>query len=289
MSNPYASSGKDRYEMSSYPAKQEDDFVSFMQEMHQIGASLDGYSDLINMIARNQRDLLQDLDLNDEESQLSLRRVDSLVADAQALQLSLKARIKNAQQLAANHRDHTMMDQAEQARKRFLDLIQEYRMVESRNREQTRTQAERQYKIIKPHATDAEIKQVVEGGDLSQQLFQQELMQSNRRGEARVALNEVQLRHKEFLKLEKTMAELTQLFNDMEELVIEQDQAIQQIDEQVDAAQHDIEQGVGHTNKAVVSARASRKKRKWIFFICLVIICIIALALGLKYGLPQKK
>lgn len=57
------------------------------------------------------------------------------------------------------------------------------------------------------------------------------------------------------------MAELTQLFHDMEELVIEQDQAIQQIDEQVAGAQHDIEQGVGHTNKAVVSAKAARKRR----------------------------
>ena len=40
------------------------------------------------------------------------------------------------------------------------------------------------------------------------------------------------------------MAELTQLFHDMEELVIEQDQPIQQIEEQVGTAQHDIEQGL---------------------------------------------
>ncbi|KAK7677956.1 hypothetical protein QCA50_019037 [Cerrena zonata] len=57
------------------------------------------------------------------------------------------------------------------------------------------------------------------------------------------------------------MAELTQLFHDMEELVIEQDQPIQQIDEQVGAAQHDLEQGVGHTDKAVKSAKSARKKK----------------------------
>lgn len=276
--------------MSSYGSKPqaEDDFVVYMNEIHDINASLDGYADLINMIARNQRDLIQDLELNDDDAQFALRRVDNLVSEAQALQLNLKNRIKNAQTQAASARDQTKMDQAETARKRFLELIQEYRLVESRNREQTRAQAERQYRIIKPDATEQEVAQVVEGGDLTQQFFQQELMQSNRRGEARVALNEVQLRHKEFLKLEKTMAELTQLFNDMEELVIEQDQAITAIDDQMKNAQVDIERGAGHTTKAVVSAKLARKKRKWIFAICVIIICIIALALGLKYGLQNK-
>ena len=80
------------------------------------------------------------------------------------------------------------------------------------------------------------------------------------------------------------MAELTQLFHDMEELVIEQDQPIQQIDEQIGAAQHDIEQGVGHTNKAVVSAKKARRKRLWCFIICLIIVIIIAVILGAYFG-----
>ena len=109
-------------------------------------------------------------------------------------------------------------------------------------------------------------------------------MQSNRRGEARSVLNEVQVRHRELLKLEKTMAELTQLFHDMEELVIEQDQPIQQIEEQVAAAQHDIEQGVGHTNKAVKSAKSARKKKLWCLGICLLIAIILAAVLGGYFG-----
>lgn len=80
------------------------------------------------------------------------------------------------------------------------------------------------------------------------------------------------------------MAELTQLFHDMEELVIEQDQPIQQIEEQVDTAQHDIEQGVGHTQKAVFSAKAMRKKKWWCFIICLIIVIILALVLGIHFG-----
>lgn len=281
MSNPYNS-----YELKNvkqYSSSGDDDFVSYMNEIQDINSSLDQYGNLINLISNKQRNLLQELDLNEEDSDYSSQQIDALISEAQSLQLDLKSRIKNVQTQAAHARDQTKMDQAETCRKRFLELIQDYRMTEANNREQTKVQAERQYRIVKPEATDAEVKAVVEDGN-GQQYFQQALMQSNRRGEARTVLNEVQIRHRELLKLERTMAELTQLFHDMEELVIEQDQPIQQIDEQIGAAQHDIEQGVGHTKKAVVSARKARKKKLWCLFICLIIVIIIAVILGAYFG-----
>ncbi|KAG7666421.1 SSO2 [[Candida] subhashii] len=291
MSNPYKRNQypqNDSYEMSNYNngkynSSNEDDFVQFMNEIQDINSQLDHYSNIINLIKTKQRSFLQELDLNDEDTQYDSQQIESLVNEAQSLQLELKSRIKNVQtQAAVQSRDQTKLDQAESCRKRFLDLIQEYRLIESQNREQTKVQAERQYRIVKPDASEEEVKAVVEEG--SEQYFQSALLQSNRRGEARTVLNEVQVRHRELLKLEKTMAELTQLFHDMEELVIEQDQPIQQIEEQIDTAQHDIEQGVGHTNKAVKSAKAARKKKMWCFFICVLILVIIGVILGAYFG-----
>ncbi|AOW27952.1 syntaxin 1B/2/3 [Candida albicans P57072] len=292
MSNPYQNSQNgyqqnNSYELNNYPNKQysssnEDDFVQFMNEIQDINSQLDNYSNIINLIDNKQKNFLHGLDLNDEDTDYDSKQIENLVNEAQSLQLDLKNRIKNVQTQAVHSRDQTKVDQAETCRKRFLDLIQDYRLVEARNKESTKEQAARQYQIIKPDATDEEIKAVVEDG--SQQYFQQALMQSNRRGEARSVLNEVQVRHRELLKLEKTMAELTQLFHDMEELVIEQDQPIQQIEEQVGTAQHDIEQGVGHTNKAVKSAKSARKKKLWCFFICLLIVIILAVILGAYFG-----
>lgn len=288
MSNPY---NNNSYELSNYNkyssgsgGSGEDDFVSFMNEIQDINNSLDQYSNLINLISNKQRNFIQDLDLNEEDSEYSSKQIDSLVLESQSLQTQLKDRIKNVQTQAVQSKDQTKLDQAENCRRKFLELIQEYRLIEVKNREQTKVQAERQYKIIKPDATDDEVKRVIEEGGDNQQYFQQALLQSNRRGEARAVLNEVQIRHRELLKLEKTMAELTQLFHDMEELVIEQDQPIQQIDEQVATAQHDIEQGVGHTNKAIVSAKRARKMKIWCFVICLIIVIILAVVLGSYFG-----
>lgn len=284
MSNPYNNNSYELSNYNKYSSSGEDDFVSFMNEIQDINNSLDQYSNLINLISNKQRNFIQELDLNEEDVDYNSKQIDSLVLEAQSLQGELKSRIKNAQTQAVQSKDQTKLDQAENSRKKFLDLIQEYRLTEVQNRAQTKVQAERQYKIIKPDATDEEVRNVIEEGGDSQQYFQQALMQSNRRGEARTVLNEVQVRHRELLKLEKTMAELTQLFHDMEELVIEQDQPIQQIDQQVETAQHDIEQGVGHTNKAVVSAKKARKKKCWCFFICLAIVIILAVILGAYFG-----
>lgn len=278
MSNPYG------YEMNDLKGSNEDDFIGFMNEISDLNNQLDQYGNLVALISNKQRNLLQEIELNNEDSELNTKQVDSLINEAKLLQENLKMRIKLLQVVGVHKNDQTRIDQIENVRQRFLEQIQEYRLVESQNREQTKLQAERQYKIIKPDATEAEIRQVVDDGNGDQQYFQQALMQSNRRGEARTVLDEVQSRHRELLKLERTMAELTQLFHDMEELVIEQDQPIQQIEQQVATAQHDIEQGVGHTDKAVISAKKARKKRLWCFLICVIIIVILAVILGAYFG-----
>lgn len=286
MSNPYYGNGHNSgsYEMSSYKYGSDDDFVAFMNEIQDINAQLDNYGGLVELVANKQRAHLQDLDLTDDEAEYAAKQIDALVLEALSLQSELKSRIKNAQTQAVALGSQQKMDQAESARNKFLEHIQRFRLTESNNREQTRLQAERQYRIVKPEATDEEVRAVVEDGSANQQIFQQALMQLNRRGEARTVLNEVQVRHRELLKLEKTMAELTQLFHDMEELVVEQDQPIQQIEQQVGEAQHDIEQGVGHTQKAVVSAKKARRKRLWCFLIIVIIIVILALILGIYFG-----
>lgn len=270
--------------MSLFKYGADDDFVAFMNEVQDINTQLDNYLGLVDLIANKQRNYIQELDLNDEDTEYLTKQIDSLVLEASSLQMELKSRIKNVQTQAAQLHNQQKIDQADSVRSKFLELIQKYRLTESDNREQTRVQAERQYRIVKPDATPEEVHAVVEDGSSNQQIFQQALMQSNRRGEARTVLNEVQVRHRELLKLEKTMAELTQLFHDMEELVIEQDQPIQQIEEQIHTAQHDIEQGVGHTQKAVVSAKKARRKRLWCFLIILIIIVILALILGIYFG-----
>lgn len=266
-SNPYA----EDYEMQGGAAtgatgSSSGDFVSFMNEINQVNKELDNYAQIVNQIDTYQKRLLTEVN---EDQELQLRRqLDELISQASDLQYTLKNRIKSAQQQGLH--DSAKQAQAENSRQRFLKLIQDYRIIEANYKEENKEQAKRQYRVIQPEATDDEVEAAISdvGG---QQIFSQALLNANRRGEAKTALAEVQARHQELLKLEKTMAELTQLFNDMEQLVIEQQENIEVIDKNVEDAQQDVEQGVGHTNKAVKSARRARKNK----IRCIIILAIV--------------
>jgi syntaxin 1B/2/3 len=83
---------------------------------------------------------------------------------------------------------------------------------------------------VKPDATPDEVKAVVndeQGGQIFSQavgglfiysfqpLTYLQLMNSNRYGESRAAYREVQERHEDIKRIESTLAELAQLFNDV--------------------------------------------------------------------------
>lgn len=109
-------------------------------------------------------------------------------------------------------------------------------------------------------------------------------MNSNRRGQAESALNEVKSRHRDIQQIAKTMNELAELFHDMELMVAEQAPAVQQIEAKAEDVQQDIEGGVAHANKAVASARSARRKKWWCFGIIVVILIIIAIVLAVVFG-----
>jgi syntaxin 1B/2/3 len=74
---------------------------------------------------------------------------------------------------------------------------------------------ERQFRIVKPDASPEEVRAVVNDDNGNNQIFQQAMMSSNRYGESRAAYREVQERHEDIKRIEKTLTELAQLFNDV--------------------------------------------------------------------------
>lgn len=271
--NPYAEESHEKYEMTETSGEGGSDFVEFMNQISRINQGLDRYEAIVVRIDRLHKDLLTEV--NEERVNESRNALDNYVAQASDLQYQLKDDIKDAQRQGLH--DSNKQAQAENSRQRFLKLIQDYRIIDADYKDENKEQAKRQYMVIQPEATEDEVEAAITdvGG---QQIFSQALLNANRRGEAKTALAEVQARHQELMQLEKTMAELAQLFNDMEELVVEQQENVEVIDQKVEEAQQDVEQGVGHTNKAVKSARAARKKKLWCWGIVFVIFIIIVIA-----------
>lgn len=84
------------------------------------------------------------------------------------------------------------------------------------------------------------------------------------------------------------MVELQQLMEDLATAVVLQDQPIQQAEQHTENVKQDTEAGNVQLDKGIEHARRARKLKWWCFWITILIICIIALVLGLYFGLQKR-
>lgn len=289
--NPYAQQD-DQYEMDNraYESNTQinntggggggggsDDFYG---EISSITDSLRVFNDNVARISDLHSRSLNNMD--DAANQRNAAQLEGLVDDTSALSSQLKNRItKLAKQGAPGQEGRTRAEQTRRIKEKFMNSIQNYQDVERQYRAKQKSRMERQFKIVKPDATAEEVKAVV-NDENGGQIFSQALMNSNRYGESRAAYREVQERHEDIKKIEKTLTELAQLFNDMSILVEQQDPVIDNIQMAAETADKDLEAGNQHVEKAVDSARAARKKRWICFFILLAIAIVLAAVLAIE-------
>jgi len=257
-----------------------DSMSAFYSEISSIQDDLRTFNDNVSRISDLHSRSLDNTD--DAAAQRVAQQLDDLIADTSALSNMLKRRIKSLEKQPGSGRDGQIRrQQTGLVKQKFVEAIQNYQSVEQQYRTKYKQRLERQFKIVKPDATPEEVKAVV-NDDQGGQIFSQALMNSNRYGEARSAYREVQERHEDIKRIEKTLTELAQLFNDMSVLVEQQEEQINVIETTAGTVEKDTEAGLGYTEKAVVSARAARKKRWICFALLLVILAIIAIIIAVE-------
>lgn len=293
--NPYAQQDDRAYEMSDVRGSNTqltapgggDSMADFYSEISSLQDSLRTFNDNVSRISDLHSRSLNNMD--ERSAQQNADQLDQLVNDTSVLSNQLKNRIKSLERQGGAGRDGQIKkQQTALIKSKFVEAIQSYQTVEQQYRQRHKQRMERQFKIVKPDATPEEVRAVV-NDDSGGQIFSQALMQSNRYGEARSAYREVQERHEDIKRIEKTLGELAQLFNDMSVLVEQQDEAVTAIETQAQAVEKDMEAGLGYADKAVTSARAARKKRWICFAICIIVLIIIAVVVAVVVVQNQNK
>lgn len=260
---------------------------NFYDEISSIQGDLKQFNDSVSRISELHS---RSVNVADEAAaERNAAELEDLVADTSALSDTLKRRIKALERQRASGRDaQVRKQQTGLVKAKFIEAIQNYQTVEQQHRQKYKQRLERQYKIVKPDATPEEIRAVVED-DNGGQVFSQALLNTNRYGESKAAYREVQERHKDIQKIERTLAELAQLFNDMSILVEQQDETLDVIEETAAHVEKDTEVGVGHTVQAVESARAARKKRWICFGLFVLILVVVAIVIAVVVLNNRKK
>lgn len=100
-------------------------------------------------------------------------------------------------------------------------------------------------------------------------------------------LGAVRARHNDIQRIEQTLGELAQLFNELNEVVVQQEVPVAAIENQTVQVKDDTEGANRKLDQGIKSARRARKLKWWTLGVFVLIICIIALALGLYFGLKN--
>ncbi|GJJ12070.1 hypothetical protein Clacol_006311 [Clathrus columnatus] len=246
----YAAHGRqdDRYEMTEVNndtvplTANGDDTTAFFAEIDAIKESLGTYNNNVTRISELHQRALNSTDEN--VASRTTQQLETLVAETSSLSSQIKLRITNLQRNPGTGQDGQFRrQQTARVKQNFMEAIQNYQQVESQYRTKYKQRLERQFKIVKPDATDAEVKMVVDNDTQGNQIFTQALQSSNRYGESRTAYREVQERHEDIKRIERTLTELAQLFNDMSILVEQQDESINAIQTNAGKVEHDTEIG----------------------------------------------
>ncbi|KAJ3158508.1 Plasma membrane t-SNARE, secretory vesicle fusion [Geranomyces michiganensis] len=241
-------------------------------------------------ISRNTAQLkgLHQKALFDTGAQLaSANEIDRLTSATSTLINRTRTQIKALSSLPVSSRsdaDVHLQNQQSLAAK-LMATAREFSAVQTEARNAYRGQMSRQYAIARPGATREEIENAVDHTDGP--VFQQELL-SSRVGEQGRALRAVQSRHEELVKIEKSINELFELFQEMQALLDTQQIQINTIGEHIDETDKNIDGASKQMTKAIRSAK-SRRKLKWgLTFLALVIILIIVMVILSQLGVFNK-
>jgi len=214
----------------------------------------------------------------------SSSELESIISQTQIRNTSIKDEIKHLERDAARDPSNSFKKrQVESLKRTFRSQLEDFQKEESDYAQRYREAIARQYRIINPEATEAEVQEAANADWGNEGVFTQAL-KSNRSGQASSVLGAVRARHNDIQRIEKTMVELSKLFLELNERVVEQEAQTVQVEEQTVQVNEDAKHANTQLDQGIKSARRARKLKWWSLLVFIIIIAIIALVLGIYFG-----
>ncbi|NXA68466.1 STX1A protein, partial [Mohoua ochrocephala] len=164
--------------------------------------------------------------------------------------------------------------------RKFVEVMSEYNATQTDYRERCKGRIQRQLEITGRTTTSEELEDMLESGNPA--IFSSGIiMDSNI---TKQALNEIETRHSEIIKLENSIRELHDMFMDMAMLVESQGEMIDRIEYNVEHSVDYVERAVSDTKKAVKYQSKARRKKIMIIICCVILGIVIASTFGGIFG-----
>lgn len=170
-----------------------------------------------------------------------------------------------------NHELRLRRTQIAAQSRRFYDLWTEYNNQQVDYRDRSKDLLKRRCRIVNADISEDEIETMLDEGKT--QMFNASILEDTTK--AREQLNELKDRHDEFLKLERSIREVHDLFIELGALVTQQGEMINNIAYNVEQATEKVEKGRKDLSDAERHQRSARRKK----VICAAIIIVAVLIL----------
>jgi len=216
--------------------------------------------------------------------------LENMVTQTQVLNTRIRDQIRFLQMDAARSGGNATKDsQVRNLQNQFRNRLEQYQQEEVQYKKRYQEQIVRQYRIVNPAATEEELREAVSADWGDEGVFQTAL-RSNRSGHATSALGMVRSRHNDIQRIEKTLLELNQLFQDLAESIQLQDPLIQQTEQQTERVKADTEAANVQIDKGIKHARRARCL-KWTLCVIvsiLIIAIVVVLVIYFKVIRPDN-
>ncbi|CAJ1079969.1 syntaxin-4 [Xyrichtys novacula] len=264
-------------------AKEEKENEAFLKKMQEIHEALNSLKRLVSELENKQKTVLgvalpeesmkKDLQtLRDEiktlaaKIQRQLKSIEPKKGDDDGKYVSINIRMQRTQ--------HGVLS------KEFVELMGHCNTIQAQYRDRNVERIQRQLKITGSNVTDEELDTMLESGQTD--VFTQNILIDAKA--TRQALNEIESRHDEIMKLERSIRDLHDMFQYLAMEVEAQGEMVDRIENNINQSTNYVEKAKENTEKAVTYQQKARKKKVWIAICLAILILILVISLVTTFG-----
>ncbi|XP_069476186.1 syntaxin-2 isoform X2 [Ambystoma mexicanum] len=246
----------------------------FFQQVEELRSSIDKITTVVEEVKKKHSTILSAPNPGDGTKE----ELEELNVDIKKIANKVRAKLKTIEQSfeqesSANRTSVNLRIRKTQhsvLSRKFVEAMTEYNETQTFFRERSKGRIQRQLEITGKSTTDEELEEMLESGNPS--IFTSDIISDSQI--TRQALNEIESRHKDIMKLETSIRELHDMFVDMAMLVETQGEMVNNIEKNVANAEVYVERAKEETKKAVRYQSKARRKMVYVI-ICVVILLVL--------------
>ncbi|XP_030610446.1 syntaxin-4 [Archocentrus centrarchus] len=263
-------------------AKEEKENETFFKKAQEIHEGLQNLKRMVSELENKQKTVLGEA-LPKESMKKELQTLrDEIKTLASQVQRKLKSiELKKGEEDGKYIPINIRMQRTQHAvlSKEFVELMGHCNTIQAQYRDRNVERIQRQLKITGSNVTDEELDAMLESGQTD--VFTQNILSDTKA--TRQALNEIESRRDEILKLESSIRELHDMFQYLAMEVEAQGELVDRIENNIVQSSEYVEKAKGELETAVTYQQKSRKKKVWIAICLAILILILVIALATAF------